>query len=74
MRTCKVKPTYFQCGVCLDWQIQNSVITLCDQCEAANKIHDLMFMTDDYAVVMDETGALDRVEVDRIYDIKEEDI
>ena len=74
MRTCKIKPTYFQCGSWLDWQVQNSVITLCDQCEAANIIHDLMFMTDDYAVVMDETGALHRVEVDRIYDIKEEDI
>ena len=74
MRTCKVKPTYFQCGVCLDWQVQNSVITLCDQCEAANIEYDLMYMTDDYAVVMDETGALHRVEVDRVYDIKEEDI
>lgn len=74
MRTCKVKPSYFQCGACLDWQIANSMVALCDQCKPANKIYDLMYMTKDYAEVLDpETRSHYRVEIDRVYDIKEED-
>ena len=74
MRTCKVKPSYFQCSACLEYQIANSMITLCDQCEPANKIYDLMYMTKDYAEVLDpETQSHYRVEVDRVYNIEEED-
>lgn len=74
MRTCKVKPTYFQCSACLDYQMTNSVIALCNQCKPANKIYDLMYMTKDYAEVLDpETRSHYRVEIDRVYDIKEED-
>ena len=50
------------------------MVALCDQCEPANKIYDLMYMTKDYAEVLDsETGSHYRVEIDRVYDIKEED-
>lgn len=71
MRTCKVKPSYFQCGKCLDYQMQNSVIALCDKCEPANKRYDLVCITDSYAVVMDEKGVVySRIELERIYDIK----
>lgn len=73
MRTCKVKPSYFQCSACLDYQITNSMVALCDQCEPANKIYDLMYMTDTYAAVRDENGAIySRIEIERIYDIKED--
>jgi hypothetical protein len=30
-------------------------------------------MTDEFAIVMDERGEMERVEVDRVHDIKEED-
>jgi hypothetical protein len=30
-------------------------------------------MTDDFAIVMDERGEMERVEVDRVHDIKEEE-
>ena len=74
MRTCKVKPSYFQCGNCLDWQIANSMVALCDQCGPANKIYDLMYMTKDYAEVLDpKTQSHYKVEIDRVYDIKEEE-
>lgn len=73
MRTCKVRPTYFQCGLCLDYQIENSTVALCDQCEPANKIFDLVCMTDDFAIVMDERGEMERVEAERIYDIQKEE-
>lgn len=73
MKACKVRPSYFQCGACLDWQMRNSMVALCDQCELANVVYDLMYMTDDYAVIMNEQGSLIRVEVERVYDIKEED-
>ena len=74
MKTCKVKPSYFQCGNCLDYQLTNSVIALCDKCIPANKVYDLMYKTNDYAEVLDpETQSHYRVEIDRVYDIKEED-
>ena len=74
MRTCKVKPSYFQCGACLDWQIESSTVALCNYCEPANKVYDLMYKTNDYAEVLDpETQSHYRVEIDRVYDIKEED-
>lgn len=73
MRTCKVKPSYFQCGNCLDYQIQNSVVALCHECAPANKRYDLMYMTDTYAAVRDENGVIySRIEIERIYDIKED--
>jgi hypothetical protein len=30
-------------------------------------------MTDEFAIVMDERGEMERVEVDRVHDIKEEE-
>lgn len=54
MKACKVRPSYFQCGACLDWQMRNSMVALCDQCELANVVYDLMYMTGDYAVIMNE--------------------
>ena len=74
LRTWKVKAAYFQCSACLDGQVANSMVALCDQCGPANKIYDLIYMTKDYAEVLDpKTGSHYRVEIDRVYDIKEED-
>lgn len=71
MRKCKVKPGYGTCSACLDMQVMCNVVHPCRDCEIANKEYELMHLSDKYAVVMDENGALERVRIDRVTIIKD---
>lgn len=77
MRTCKLKPEYSTCARCLDLQIQNSVIALCDECELMNKEYQVLLLAADafggYALIMNEYGSIQRVSTERIFDLKGED-
>ena len=77
MRTCKVKPSYSRCARCLDLQIQNSVVALCDECELMNKEYQVLLLAADafggYALIMNEHGSIQRVSTERIFDLKGED-
>ena len=70
MKKCRVKPGYFQCGNCLDMQVMMNVVYPCSECEDHNKIYDIVKITDNYVVVMDEKGHLSRVSFDRVTIIK----
>lgn len=77
MRTCKVKPSYRRCSNCLDFQIQNSVVALCDECELMNKEYQVLLLAADsfggYALIMNEYGSIQKVSTERIFDLKGED-
>lgn len=77
MRTCKLKPEYSTCARCLDFQIQNSVVALCDECELMNKEYQVLLLAADafggYALIMNEHGSIQRVSTERIFDLKGED-
>lgn len=67
---CRVKPGYGQCGNYLDMQMIYNVTYPCSECEVHNKIYDIVKITDNYVVVMDEKGHLSRVSFDRVTIIK----
>ena len=67
---CRVKPGYGQCGNCLDMQMIYNVTYPGSECEVHNKIYDIVKITDNYVVVMDEKGHLSRVSFDRVTIIK----
>lgn len=77
MRTCKLKPEYSTCARCLDLQIQNSVVALCDECEIANQEYQVLLLAADafggYALIVNKYGTIKRVSTERIYDLKGED-
>ena len=77
MRTCKIKPSYHTCSKCLDFQMQNSVVALCDECELMNKEYQVLLLAADafggYALIMNEHGSIQRVSTERIFDLKGED-
>ncbi len=75
MRTCKVRPLESDCMRCLSLQVEWGIMLSCDECVSNNKTYTLLdlSMSDAYAVVMDTSGRLSRVSIDRVTMLKDGD-
>lgn len=76
MKTCKVKPTYTTCRMCVDMQMTLDVIKSCVGCELDTGEYELLqvgtgFWSGDYAIVQKD-GKIEKVALSRVYDIKNE--
>ena len=67
---CKVKPEKRICKSCLEVQVMCNVVETCKQCLDNKPYCTLLHLEGDYAHVLND-GKIEKVSLDRIYDVKE---
>ena len=76
MKTCKVRPSYKTCYLCFETSEMYEQIPNCTECNLLDMRYELIqigtsFWNGDYAMVQKD-GQIEKVPLDRIYDVKEE--
>lgn len=73
---CKVKPDANHCCSCIDIQEKEKKTIECETCDLVTREYEIIslghsFWKGDYAMVLDiSAGTIQRVSLDRIYDVK----
>ena len=74
MRTCRVKPSAYECSTCEEVADYFNKVPNCEKCSLQNKRYVLVNVSTglfkDYAFV-ESDGEIEKVSLDRVYDIKE---
>lgn len=76
MKTCKLRPTTQECRRCINVEDALNLTIACNRCKYNTKRFEILGyvggMFSQYALV-NSKGCVEKVNIDRIYDIREED-
>ena len=72
---CKLKIDKNTCYSCLDDQISSNKYIACEKCELKKREYEILSMghslfKGDWAMVLRPDGAIERVSLDRVYDVR----
>lgn len=63
---CTIKPDYIECQYCLREQAETGII-LCEKCKWYNEVYEILWMTDDYAMIYNDVSegvvSVDRIQI-----------
>lgn len=76
MKICKVKPSKKECEICKINAFHMEESVDCDKCQFSNNVYELVALgynrsIGDWAMVYREDGKIERVKLDRVYDVRE---
>lgn len=71
MLTCRVKPHYSDCRNCLEMQVDQGVVAMCNTCPYyKDNVYDVITVGKEYVVIINDKAEFERVSFDRVYDVK----